>query len=103
MRKPTSGTSIRIKKIDIILKKKLVSISFSNDTAYPGLQAADLIDGLMRLESLRVFGYHTHDFRSLVGHLLRPKPDQKMKWVGFTGDPEKMAEIGESFQKLSIR
>jgi hypothetical protein len=91
----------RFKKIDSEMRRKLVSLSFSNDEMYPGLQAADLVAGLMRLEALRAFGHHTHDFRSLAASLTKPRPDQKLKWIGFTGDSESMEEMGESLQRRS--
>ena len=89
----------QFKKIDPELKKKLVSLSFANDESYPALQAADLIAALMRLESLRAFGYHPHDFTPLVSQLMKPRIGQKLKWIGFTGDSERMREIGNTMSK----
>jgi hypothetical protein len=84
----------RFKRIDPELKKKLVSLSFSDDELYPALQAADLVAGLMRLEALRVFRYHTHDFRPLTEGLMKQRVDQKLKWIGLIGDSKKIEEIG---------
>jgi hypothetical protein len=90
----------RFKKIDPELKKKLVSLSFSDDNAFPGLQAADLIAGLIRLESLLRFGYHTHDFKPLVSRLMVPRQNQKLKWLGFLGDSETLSDIGVQLQNI---
>ena len=90
----------RGKKVDPELKKKLVSISFSDDELFPALQAADLLAALVRLESLKSFGYHPHSFKSLVSHLMVPRTDQKMKWIAFIATAEELENIGNRLKNL---
>ena len=92
----------QFKKIDRDFRKKLVSVSFSNDELYPALQAADLIAGLMRLEALRAFRYHTHDFVPLTESLMKPREGQKLKWIGLIGNSEKIEEMGAGMGKIKI-
>jgi hypothetical protein len=93
----------QMQKIDPELRKKLVALSFANDESFPALQAADLIAGLMRMESIKRFGYHAHEFSPLVSSLMEPKPSQKLKWIAYIGDNQRMDEMWLQMQTAKIR
>ncbi len=82
------------KKTDLVLRKKFVSLSFSDDSRYPALQAADLIAGLIRLDALRRFGYHPHDFKILVDYLMREDKSRKLNWQICFADKSTMDNLG---------
>lgn len=84
----------RFKRTSPELRKKFVSLSFADDKSFPALQAADLIAALVRLESLKRFNYHTHDYGPLVSDLICQRPHQKLHWIGIIGDKLKLEEIG---------
>src|SRR5882762_1863254 len=61
----------KIRKVWPPAKKKLVGISFVDDSVLFGLQAADLVSGLMRLEAGRLWFKKQYDYRTLFKQLTK--------------------------------
>jgi hypothetical protein len=91
----------RIRKISGVLRKKFVSMAFADDNLYPALQAADLIAGLVRLEALRRFNYHTYDYKPLFDCLSKPDGNQQLKWSEMFANKAQMRELGPRMEKLT--
>jgi hypothetical protein len=60
----------RLKRLNEPVGKRLVSICFVDDFAYPGIQAADMISALVRLEAQRQINGTDYEYQSLYNFLM---------------------------------
>jgi hypothetical protein len=87
-----------VRKVHPIAQKKVVSLSFSDDRYFPGLQAADMVAFLARLEARRRFYRDTYYFVALFNHLVKQQDLKATTWLSAFGTYKKMKELTEKLK-----
>ncbi len=91
----------RAKKVEPILRNRLVALTFANDDDFVPLQAADMFSSLVRLEARKQFKCEYYEYVSLFHALTYPGPvPDGIKWVKGFFDKEKLESVGHGLEKL---
>jgi hypothetical protein len=70
----------RVKKVWPLAKHQLICLGFGDDRYIYGLQAADMISGLMRLEMTRTLKMASYDYQALFKYVTRPIERHERAW-----------------------
>jgi hypothetical protein len=90
----------RIKKVWPHAKQQLICLGFGDDQYLYGLQAADMISGLMRLEMTRTLKTVPYDYQNLFEYLKRPVEKHERVWdlsIGM-GTKEDLPELAKGLK-----
>ncbi len=93
----------QIRKLNPIWRDRLVSLSFADDKKFPGLQAADMLASLARLEARRRFYREHHDYRGLVNHLLADSVPTSIQWLHLSLGKSELQSLSNALDKLKQR
>lgn len=85
------------------VRRKTVALSFADDKHFPGLQAADMVAFLSRLEAKRQFYGGDYHFRRLYDHLTTAKGVHHMQWMIMFADEEMIKGLGKELEGLKER
>jgi len=92
-----------IRKVHEGVKKKIVSLSFSNDEHFPALQAADMVAYLSRLEAKRLLYGDKYAFRPLFEKLVGQRKPDSMRWFNSLNSKNTLKNLGAVLEKLKIQ
>lgn len=91
----------RYKKINAVAREKLGAISFADDRFLYGLQAADIVASILRLEANHRFFAADYDYSELFGAITKPSREngEQVLLVEFAfGDTAMLKKMGDRWK-----
>ena len=96
----------RVKRVWPQAKDRFIGITFADDRWLPGLQAADLVSGIVRLETARRRKRMRYDYVLLYEALTKPPQPGERLWQGYIAIGDKLtlnnlaADLKSEWEKM---
>lgn len=90
----------QIRKLDHTWRERLVSLSFADDKKFSGLQAADMLASLARLDARRRFYREQYDYKALAHHLMANSTPTSIQWRHVSLGRSELKSLSDALDKI---